>query len=176
MGNDGNGGNDQLRVEIAKLRDALRHARLHAVRNGVGIREFSVICGVSAVQMSEWTSEMPSTGPDIVCRRPAKASAQKAAEAKQPSAQKRPGKIRLSGKGVQSEYAEASSADDAIEQANRIIEMTQDLPAPGWDFGESVAEKCRSFIETIENSRRVSPAQQQALDNMESGVQAWFRD
>lgn len=155
-----------LNLEVAILKKALTKARAFAMSKGVGLREFSVICGVSPVTMSMWTDEPPTTPPDIVCSRPAPAKLEK------------PGKhaIRLSGKNVPREELELNDADDAIEQANNIIEMTGDLPEAGYDFGESVAEKCRSMIENLERTRRVTPAQKTALDNMEAGVCRWFRD
>ena len=154
---------DDLMEEIAELKAAMTKARALAQLNGMGLREFSKTCGVSAVTMSGWTDEPPTTPPDIACSRPTPAKLGKHA-------------IRLSGKNVPREELELNDADDAIEQANNIIEMTGDLPEAGYDFGESVAEKCRSFIEDIERTRRVTPAQQTALDNMESGVCRWFRD
>lgn len=64
----------------------------------------------------------------------------------------------------------------AIEQCERIIDMTDELPEAGWDFGESVAEKCRDIWKNIEKHNRVTEGQQDALDNMEDGVSRWFSD
>jgi len=64
--------------------------------------------------------------------------------------------------------------EEAIEQAERIAERCEDLPSRAADFGESVAENCREIAANIETHQRVTPGQQEALDNMESGVEAWL--
>uniref|UniRef100_A0A6M3KVP7 Uncharacterized protein n=1 Tax=viral metagenome TaxID=1070528 RepID=A0A6M3KVP7_9ZZZZ len=86
------------------------------------------------------------------------------------SASRRP-PIRLSGATVNE-----IDPDEALDQATLIIARTEDLPEAGWTFGESVAEKCREISANIERHRRVTPGQQEALDNMEAGVEAWFHD
>jgi len=62
----------------------------------------------------------------------------------------------------------------AIEQAERIIELTYELPEKATEFGESVADKCQGIAETIEVNNFVTGAQKVALDNMESGVKRWL--
>lgn len=69
-----------------------------------------------------------------------------------------------------------AAADHAIDQASRIIDMCDELPEAGWEFGESVSEKCHSIILSIENFGSVTGGQQKALDNMEEGVSRWFRE
>ena len=65
---------------------------------------------------------------------------------------------------------------DAIEQAERIIGMAAGLPDAGSDFGESVAEKCRSIIDWINDRGEVTRSQEESLDNMENGISRWFHD
>lgn len=64
--------------------------------------------------------------------------------------------------------------EDAIEQCNRIMEMCNEVPERGEDFAYSVQQKVQEISETIEESERVTEAQQIALDNMESGVSRWI--
>lgn len=63
---------------------------------------------------------------------------------------------------------------EAIDQADRILEMIEELPSPGFEFGESVAEKVREIAQNVSRHNRVTSAQQTALDNMESGVSRWL--
>jgi len=77
---------------------------------------------------------------------------------------------------VKSDEESESDADEAIEQAERIIEMTNELPVAGSAFGDSVAGKCEEIAANIRKFRRVTESQQNALDNMESGVSRWFHD
>lgn len=70
------------------------------------------------------------------------------------------------------------SRDDVegvLGQCEVIVEMIEDLPPAGWDFGESVAEKVHGIAETIEETGLVTDGQQNALDNMEAGIEAWMR-
>ena len=62
----------------------------------------------------------------------------------------------------------------AIEQCERIVAMCEDLPEAGEDFGLSVSEKTSDIWKTIEATRRVTRGQQEALDNMEEGVNRWL--
>ena len=64
---------DKYELENERLKAALTKARKYArdgsKRHPIGLRGFASKCGVSAAQMSEWTSEVPKTDPDIICRR-----------------------------------------------------------------------------------------------------------
>lgn len=62
----------------------------------------------------------------------------------------------------------------AIEQCERIIEACEELPSRAEDFGIGVAEKTAEIQATIEESKRVTIGQQEALDNMEAGVNRWL--
>lgn len=64
--------------------------------------------------------------------------------------------------------------EEALEQASRIIETTEELPEVGWEFGESVAEQCRSMSRNIERHQRVTERQLETLDNWETGLSKWF--
>lgn len=56
---------DQLETENAKLREALKQARLLAQRNGYTMREFAGGIGITPTQLSTWTDEIPSREPDF---------------------------------------------------------------------------------------------------------------
>jgi hypothetical protein len=63
----------------------------------------------------------------------------------------------------------------AISQCESILASIGELPEPGWEFGESVGEKIRDILETIETRQHVTDGQQTAIDNMETGINAWLR-
>lgn len=65
-------------------------------------------------------------------------------------------------------------AEEAVEQAEHIIEMCDDVPDAGLEFAMSVAEKCTDIAEAIERMGKVTAAMQTALDNMEAGVSKWL--
>lgn len=70
--------------------------------------------------------------------------------------------------------------EDASEQCTRILETIDELEEDGVidkapEFFESVGEKIASMQGTIDRKQRVSEKQQEALDNMERGVNAWVR-
>jgi hypothetical protein len=67
-----------------------------------------------------------------------------------------------------------SEAIEAIEQCERIMEKIHDVPEAGEDFAASVSEKVDSIWQWIEEHGRVTPKQQEALDNMESGLDRWL--
>lgn len=62
----------------------------------------------------------------------------------------------------------------ALTQCEEIINMTGDVPCVGQDFAESVAEKTKAIADNIEQRDRVTEGQQDALDNMQTGVTAWL--
>jgi len=68
----------------------------------------------------------------------------------------------------------APDVGKTIEQAEKIIELTEDLPDKAMEFGESVADRCQGIAGTLEVSNRVTKAQQEALDNMEAAVRKWL--
>jgi len=55
----------ELRAENAKIREALKQARLLAQRNGYTSREFAQCMGITATQLSAWTDEIPNREPDF---------------------------------------------------------------------------------------------------------------
>jgi len=64
----------------------------------------------------------------------------------------------------------------ALDQCNEIQSTISELPEAGFEFGESVSKRVTGIAETIEQTNRVTPKQRQALDNMQSGVEAWIHD
>lgn len=60
---------DELRRENEALKKALRAARVFILnRHGITTREFAKVCGISAAQLSAWTSEIPNRPPDLIER------------------------------------------------------------------------------------------------------------
>lgn len=55
----------ELRTENAKLREALKKARLIARVNGYSMREFAAKIGITPTQLSAWTDEIPDREPDF---------------------------------------------------------------------------------------------------------------
>lgn len=55
----------ESRAENAKLREALKQARLLGQRNGYTMREFAGQIGITATQLSKWTDEIPDLEPDF---------------------------------------------------------------------------------------------------------------
>ena len=64
---------------------------------------------------------------------------------------------------------------EALEQCENILAMCEDVPERGEEFADSVAAGVCEVAEKIEEQNRVTPDQQRALDNWESGVSAWIR-
>lgn len=71
--------------------------------------------------------------------------------------------------------ARKADVDEALEQCERIIEMTEDVPDPGIDFAIGTRETTEGIQDTIERTQRVTKNQQEALDNMESALGNWLR-
>lgn len=67
-----------------------------------------------------------------------------------------------------------------LEQCDRILEAIEDadedLQDKAFDFFEGVTEFIKSVRKTIEASEHVSPKQQTAIDNCESGVNRWIEN
>ena len=66
------------------------------------------------------------------------------------------------------------SANSASEQCDRILDLCEQLPSRAEDFGVSIIEKIESIREWITTHDHVTDAQQEALDNMEAGVEKWL--
>lgn len=62
----------------------------------------------------------------------------------------------------------------AIDQCNEILSDITELPDRAYDFGSSVEAKVVEIREWIEENMHVTPAQQEALDSMQGGVQRWL--
>lgn len=56
---------EELYVERARLREALKQARLLAQRNGYTMREFAGQIGITPTQLSAWTDSVPTREPDF---------------------------------------------------------------------------------------------------------------
>lgn len=65
--------------------------------------------------------------------------------------------------------------DKALELGREILEAVTELPSRASDFGDGVAERTRSIMETIESKGFVTKNQTTALENMRSGVFRWLR-
>lgn len=70
-------------------------------------------------------------------------------------------------------------AVEAQEQIERIVEMCEQVAeydsSSAQDFASSVQEKAESIGEWIDEHGDVTEKQQEALDNMESGISRWIR-
>ena len=65
--------------------------------------------------------------------------------------------------------------EDALNLVAEIESEADDVPERGEDFATSVVEKAKDIGSTIEENEHVTDAQQDALDNMMSGLQRWTR-
>jgi hypothetical protein len=66
--------------------------------------------------------------------------------------------------------------EQALETGRSILSKIEDLPdsADAMEFGSSIEDKVRDIMATIEEKRRCSERQMQALQNMERGVDGWL--
>ena len=55
----------ELKAENAALREALKQARLLFNKQGYTMRYFAKCIGITAMQLSAWTDEIPSREPDF---------------------------------------------------------------------------------------------------------------
>ena len=55
----------ELQIENAKLREALKQARRFASDNHYTMREFAEYIGITPTQLSTWTDEIPNREPDF---------------------------------------------------------------------------------------------------------------
>lgn len=62
----------------------------------------------------------------------------------------------------------------AVALCDDVLELIDDLPERAEEFAEGVREKVASIKETIKLSERVSPAQVNAIRNMEAGIRKWL--
>ena len=62
----------------------------------------------------------------------------------------------------------------AVALCDDVLEPIDDLPERAEEFAEGVREKVASIKETIKLSERVSPAQVNAIRNMEAGIRKWL--
>ena len=56
---------EELELENARLREALKRARELARVHNYTMREFATHCGITPFELSEWTSERLTTEPDF---------------------------------------------------------------------------------------------------------------
>ena len=66
------------------------------------------------------------------------------------------------------------TAGEIIEFCDRILESVEELPERAAEFAESVTEKVGSIKSFALAHDRVSSAQENALENMNEGVQRWI--
>ena len=81
--------------------------------------------------------------------------------------------ITTIGEKKKRQNAPSSEAEAALEQCDSILEMCDEVPEKGEDFAESIRTKVESIASWISENEHVTPAQQQALDNMERAVSRW---
>jgi hypothetical protein len=68
-------------------------------------------------------------------------------------------------------------AADVLQQCQEILSRIDEMPDHGKDcYGDSAAETVEGIRETIERKRMVSGKQQEALNNIQAGVEAWFHE
>lgn len=74
----------------------------------------------------------------------------------------------------------SKAADKALEQANAIQELIEDIPdrikQKAMDFFEDVYEHVGEVAKTIEKIGQVSDRQQTALNNWEAAIKKWHPD
>lgn len=75
---------------------------------------------------------------------------------------------------VFSEDDEMEDWEVALELCESILDSLDELPERAEDFAESVRDRTESIRDWIESHEDVTPAQQIALQNMESGVSRWL--
>ena len=56
---------ENLYIENAKLREAIKQARRFARDNDYTMREFAANIGITPAQLSAWTDEIPDREPDF---------------------------------------------------------------------------------------------------------------
>lgn len=80
---------------------------------------------------------------------------------------------------VETEVPSARAVKQAQNQIERIIEMCEEVAeydnSDAWDFANGVREQTEAIAATIEERGDVTERQQDALDNMESGIGRWIR-
>lgn len=64
--------------------------------------------------------------------------------------------------------------EDAIELADEILAMCEDLPERAEDFRDSIETKVKDMREWIEENQYVTERMATALENMHGGVTAWL--
>ena len=64
---------------------------------------------------------------------------------------------------------------EAIAVGEELCELLEELPEQASDFVESVGEKARAIMATIERSESVTERQRDALENMLAGAEKWMR-
>lgn len=66
---------------------------------------------------------------------------------------------------------------DALKQCQEILYLIDTMPEVGWEsYGHSAAETVDGIQETIGRRQSVTEKQQEALDNIQAGVEAWFHE
>lgn len=68
------------------------------------------------------------------------------------------------------------STQEAIDDAEWIIENADSVPSAGEDFAQSVASKAAAILARIEESGEATDNQAAALCNMRDGLANWLRE
>lgn len=64
--------------------------------------------------------------------------------------------------------------DNAIELAKEILNLIDDLPEAATDFAIGIEETASGILSSIEDNKRVSDKQIDALENMRNGISGWL--
>jgi hypothetical protein len=117
-----------------------------------------------------WTGPQQPIPPCPKCKAAleAVAAAQQAKPAEQPAATKTGVRIPLAG--------EQDLVTDALGLCEEIESLAAEVPEAGEDFAMSVLEKANDIQATIEETKRATRAQVQALENMRDGLSRWIRE
>jgi hypothetical protein len=71
--------------------------------------------------------------------------------------------------------ANETTWEEADQLCDEILEMIDEIPERGENFGASVMAKVEDIQKTIKETERVTSGQLTALENMKEGVQKWIR-
>jgi hypothetical protein len=64
--------------------------------------------------------------------------------------------------------------EEAVDLCDEIMDLLSELPEKAWDFRNSVEGKVQDMRDWIEQHRRCTPKQMEALRNMKKGAENWL--
>lgn len=68
------------------------------------------------------------------------------------------------------------SWEEALETANEIIDMVEEIPEHGEEFAQGVQERTTSIRAWIQEHEHATDKQVNALENMHRGAEKWLQD